>query len=57
MLFRSIEDEEVTEILRAAGRIGAIDQISDSTDLLTCPAICGRVRALFADDAAERSER
>lgn len=56
-LAQAIEDEEVTEILRAAGRIGAIDQISDSTDLLTRPAICGRVRALFEDDAAERSAR
>ncbi|HEV8193419.1 MAG TPA: DUF4037 domain-containing protein [Ktedonobacterales bacterium] len=56
-LVQAVEDEEVTEILRAAGRMGAIDQISDSTDLLTRPAICRRVRALYEDDAAERSER
>jgi len=46
-LVQAIEDEEVTEILRAAGRIGAIDQISDSTDLLMRPAVCARVCALY----------
>lgn len=55
-LAQVIEDEEVTAIVRAAGPIGAIDQISDNTDLLTFPPIFRRLRTLYEDTEAERSD-
>ncbi len=49
-LAQRIEDDEVRDIMRAAGRIGAIDQLSDSTDLLTRPRTFQRMRALYIAD-------
>ena len=46
-LAQRIEDDEVREIMATAGRIGAIDQLSDTTDLLMRPDILGRMRALY----------
>lgn len=46
-LAQRVEDEEVREILRTVGRIGAIDQLTDTTDLLTRPEVFQRVRALY----------
>ena len=46
-LARRIEDDEVRGVMAAAGRIGAIDQISDTTDLLMRPDIFGRMRAVY----------
>lgn len=51
-LAQQIADDEVCEIMRAAGRIGAIDQLSDTTDLLMRPNISGRLRALYATENA-----
>jgi hypothetical protein len=52
-LAQGIKDDEVLDILQAVGRIGAVDQITDNTDLLTRPAIFRRMRALYEDDAAQ----
>lgn len=51
-LAQRIEDAEVRDIMAAAGRIGAIDQLSDSTDLLTRPDIFARLRALYTPEEA-----
>jgi hypothetical protein len=53
-LARAIEDDEVTGIMRAAGRIGAIDQVTDNTDLLMRPELFRRAAALYGDDVVER---
>jgi hypothetical protein len=51
-LAQRIEDGELLAILRTAGRIGAVDQLTESTDLLTRPEIFRRLRALYnAPDA------
>jgi hypothetical protein len=52
-----IEDDEVREIMQTSGRIGAIDQITESADLLMRPTVFRRLRALYEEDAAERRER
>ena len=51
-LAQQIEDDEVRGIMRAAGRIGAIDQLSDTTDLLMRPDVFWRMRALYTMERA-----
>ncbi|HEX6800730.1 MAG TPA: hypothetical protein VF116_23660, partial [Ktedonobacterales bacterium] len=46
------EDGEVRDIMAAAGRIGAIDQLSDTTDLLMRPDIFERMRELYTTEGA-----
>jgi uncharacterized protein DUF4037 len=47
-----IEDEEVRAIAATAGRIGAVDQLTDNTDLLTRPEVFLRLRALYEEREA-----
>lgn len=51
-LAQCIEDAEVRDIMAAVGRIGATDQLSDTTDLLMRPDFFLRLRALYSTGAA-----
>ncbi|HEU5439166.1 MAG TPA: DUF4037 domain-containing protein [Ktedonobacterales bacterium] len=44
-----IEDEEVRAIAATAGRIGAVDQLTDNTDLLTRPEVFLCLRVLYEE--------
>ncbi|WIG57923.1 MAG: hypothetical protein OJF49_000668 [Ktedonobacterales bacterium] len=48
-LARAIEGDEVKDVMKTVGYIGAIDQITDSTDVLTHPRIFHRMQALYKE--------
>jgi len=46
----TITDPEVLAVVNRNGQIGGIDQFADSTDVLSRPAICNRLKAALTPD-------
>jgi len=56
-LVESIDDPELRQICSTTGRIGAIDQFADSTDLLDRPDLFARLWALLKETQKQSLQR